>query len=130
MPSVHFACPNCRIRLSAEPDQYGTPASCPECEWTFFVPHFEENERVVKFYCPHCQRKLSANENQWGAEIPCPFEDCGKEILVPRPEWKAVPTSIVIHGTPPEPHQLVEEGEQMTRNVSPDEVKEESETSG
>jgi len=123
MASVHFACPNCKTRLSAEPEQYGSPASCPECEWTFLVPHFEEEEDRVKFFCPHCQRKLSATEKQWGMEIPCPFSDCGKEILVPRPEWKAVPTSIVRHGSPSDPKQLVEMGEQMTRSISPEEIR-------
>lgn len=124
MASIHFACPNCRIRLSAEPEQFGTPASCPDCEWTFHIPHFEEKERRVKFFCPFCQRKLSANEDEWGTEMPCPFEDCGKPILVPRPEWKPVPTSIVQHGAPPDPHKLIEEAEEKTRTrtVSPDDA--------
>lgn len=93
MPSIHFSCPQCRTRLSAQRDQIGTPATCPECEWTFYVPSVDEkeDEGVIKFFCPFCNRKLSATADQFAREIPCPFDDCQKPVLVPSPEWKALP---------------------------------------
>ncbi|MCB1234397.1 MAG: hypothetical protein KDM91_04955, partial [Verrucomicrobiae bacterium] len=105
---------NCETRLSAEPHQRGEAAKCPECEWTFHVPSASESAPVVKFFCPYCERKLSATEDQWGKEIPCPFADCAKPVLVPRPEWKPMPTGILKRGVA-DPNLLVREGEARSR---------------
>ena len=118
MPSIRFQCPNCSVKLSAEPDQFGTPASCPECEWTFYVPHLEGENRgsaIVKFFCPHCNRKLSATEKEFATEMPCPFADCGKPVLVPRPDWKSMPTTILRKGAP-DAKDLIAKAESINRN--------------
>lgn len=121
MPSIRFHCPNCRAKLSAEPDQFGTAASCPECRWSFYVPRLEGNnqkEAVVKFFCPHCSRKLSATSEQFATEMPCPFADCGKLVLVPRPDWKPVPTTILQSGKG-DVSKLIKEGEAINRPAHP-----------
>ena len=121
MPSIRFNCPNCRAKLSAEPDQYGSPASCPECNWSFYVPYLEgetNRDALVKFFCPHCSRKLSATKEQFATEMPCPFTDCQKPVLVPRPDWKSVPTTLLRSGKA-EISRLVKEGEAINRPAKP-----------
>ncbi|MCB1079538.1 MAG: hypothetical protein KDM64_17095 [Verrucomicrobiae bacterium] len=117
MASIHFSCPNCHTKLSAEREQFGTPATCPECEWSFYVPQISEEENgdaLVKFFCPHCNRKLSATRDQFATEMPCPFKDCRKPVLVPSPEWKPLPTGILKRG-PADAKGLVEKGEEINR---------------
>ncbi len=95
--SLKFECPHCDARLSAEPELYHTEIDCPTCAHTFVVPTPEDlghpAEEKIKFLCPGCGRKLSATEAQFGTEMPCPFTDCEKPVIVPRPEWKPVPTT-------------------------------------
>lgn len=117
MASIHFQCPSCRVELSAGKDQLGEPASCPDCGWTFYVPRDGGGDagEVVKFFCPHCGGKLSATPDQFATEMPCPHSACGKPVLVPRPEWKSAPTTILKRGGD-DPRGLVAEGEKLTRN--------------
>lgn len=118
MPSIQFHCPSCQTKLSAEPDQAGTPGVCPECEWTFYIPKNSQGpsqEAVVRFFCPHCSRKLSATADQFATEMPCPYPDCRKPVLVPRPNWKSMPTTILKRGGS-NPRTLVSEGESLTRS--------------
>lgn len=112
MTSIQFSCPQCHTRLSALREQVGTPATCPDCEWTFYVPKVEAESdatAVVKFFCPHCSRKLSATAGQFATEMPCPFEDCRKPVLVPSPDWKPLPIG------PGDPRRLVAQAEAVTR---------------
>jgi hypothetical protein len=103
--SLKFACPHCHIHLSAEPEHYSTQVDCPDCQQPFIVPKPEdigvapEDPHVVKFLCPHCTRRLSAVAHQFGTEMPCPHIDCLKPVLVPRPEWKPIPTTLLRSGS-------------------------------
>ncbi len=94
---LKFECPHCEARLSAEPELYRMEIDCPECAQAFVVPKPEDIDQpdadAIKFLCPACNRKLSASSKQFGTEMPCPFTDCQRVVIVPRPEWKALPTS-------------------------------------
>jgi len=136
MEELEFECPHCAQHLSAGPEFYGTEKGCPNCGGRFIVPRPEDfvegpppgsteavnpaaleqeiNETpAVKFLCPGCDRKLSATVREIGKEMPCPYEDCRVSILVPRPEWKPMPTSIIRKG-PKDPNELVRRGEALT----------------
>lgn len=118
--SLKFACPHCKARLSAEPELYLQQVDCPECSQALIVPKPEdigappENITTVKFLCPHCSRRLSALPPQFGTEMPCPFADCAKPVLVPRPEWKPIPTTLLKQGSA-DANDLVKKAQQMTR---------------
>lgn len=116
MAAIHFSCPNCRTKLSAQPDRIGTSAVCPDCRWAFYVPPANEEEPVVKFFCPFCNRKLSATADQFAREIPCPFADCGKPVLVPSPEWKPLSAERT-EGAAASPRDLVARAEAINRAV-------------
>lgn len=93
---LKFECPHCETRLSAEPELFRKEITCPDCMKPFIVPTPEDlvgDVDKVKFLCPFCNRKLSAGPEQFGTEMPCPFTDCEKPLMVPRPEWKPVPTT-------------------------------------
>ena len=78
-----------------------------------------ENRDVIKFLCPACGRKLSADAAQFGTEMPCPYTDCEVPILIPRPDWKPVPTSILRKGAAePSPSSLISEAEEILRKPS------------
>ncbi|MDF1815220.1 MAG: hypothetical protein P1V20_23675 [Verrucomicrobiales bacterium] len=118
--SLKFACPHCKARLSAEPELYSQQTDCPECSRPLIVPRPEdigappENLTVVKFLCPHCSRRLSALPPQFGTEMPCPHGDCAKPVLVPRPEWKPIPTTLLRQGSA-DANDLVKKAQDMTR---------------
>lgn len=118
--SLKFACPHCQANLSAEPELYGTQVDCPECQNALMVPKPEdigappEHLTVVKFLCPHCSRRLSASPPQFGTEMPCPHADCNGTVLVPRPEWKPIPTTLLKSGSV-DSNELLKKAEEMTR---------------
>ncbi|MDF1755601.1 MAG: hypothetical protein P1U89_22620 [Verrucomicrobiales bacterium] len=118
--SLKFSCPNCQARLSATPDLYHKQIDCPECSRALIVPKPEEigappeNLTVVKFLCPHCSQRLSALPPQFGQEMPCPHADCQKPVMVPRPEWKPIPTTLLKKGSIGA-NELVQKAQQMTR---------------
>jgi predicted RNA-binding Zn-ribbon protein involved in translation (DUF1610 family) len=134
LDDLKFECPHCAQHLEAEPDLYGREKHCPNCGGAFIVPfpdvyvegpppgsteavhppETEINESIaIKFLCPSCGRKLSAVASEIGRELPCPFEDCRTPIIVPRPEWKPVPSSIMRIGQD-DPNNLVRKGESIT----------------
>lgn len=122
--SLKFECPSCQVRLAAETEHYGKILNCPECSKSIQVPKPQEEvlvpteaEETVKFLCPHCSRRLSAVSHQFGKEMPCPHQDCLKPVLVPRPEWKPIPTTIIKKGSP-DVSDLVKKAEEMTRKKS------------
>ena len=121
--SLQFDCPNCGQTIPTDASHAGQPVDCPKCSWTVMIPKVEvliENRDMIKFLCPSCGRKLSATRPQFGNEMPCPYTDCEKPILIPRPEWKPVPTTIIQTGGE-NPNVLVAEAEELTRKPSPEE---------
>ncbi len=118
---MKFECPHCHSRLSAEAEHYGRTVICPECSQPISVPKPPSAEpqgagsqEIVKFLCPHCNRRLSAVSHQFGKEMPCPHPDCLKPVLVPRPEWKPIPTVILQKGNA-NVDDLLRQAREMTR---------------
>ncbi|NNE93881.1 MAG: hypothetical protein HKN23_19705 [Verrucomicrobiales bacterium] len=125
--SLKFECPNCKEVIPTDPLDAGQPTDCPACKWTVMIPKVDVlvgNRDVMKFLCPACGRKLSADQSQFGTEMPCPYTDCEKPVLIPRPEWKPVPTSIIQNGES-NPNDLIAEAEEKTRNPQVGEAEEE-----
>ena len=115
--SFKFACPNCNESIPADPTLAGESTNCPKCDWIIRIPKMDvlnESREQIKFLCPSCDRKLSATVEQFGTEMPCPYNDCKNPILVPRPEWSAVPTSITTKGEV-RPSSLISAAEELTR---------------
>ena len=118
--ALKFECPHCQSRLSAEPELYGVQVDCPECSQALIVPNAEEvganepTEEFLKFLCPHCTRRISAMQRHFGRELPCPHQDCQKPVLVPRPDWKPIPTTLLVNGSA-NVNDLVEKAKKMTR---------------
>ena len=119
--NLKFECSSCQVNLLAEPEHYGQKLNCPECSELIQVPHPKpkalvepEDNDVVKFLCPFCSRRLSALSHQFGKEMPCPHQDCLKPVMVPRPEWKPIPTTLIKHGSP-DVNDLVKQAEEMTK---------------
>lgn len=73
----------------------------------------EDHQDTVKFLCPHCNRRLSAVSHQFGKEMPCPHADCQKPVLIPRPEWKPIPTTLLKKGSP-DTNELIKKAQEMT----------------
>ena len=125
--TLKFECPHCFSRLSAEPEIFGTEVACPECSQSLIVPTPQEigvveeppDPSMLKFLCPHCDRRLSAVSHQFGKEMPCPHSDCGKPVLVPCPEWKPIPTTLLKHGST-NANDLVKQAQDLTRPIKQD----------
>lgn len=122
--SLKFDCPHCHARLSAEPEHYGKKVDCPECSMALMVPRpqdigaaLQDHHDTVKFLCPHCNRRLSAVSHQFGKEMPCPHADCQKPVLIPRPEWKPIPTTLLKQGSP-DTDDLIKKAQEMTGKTS------------
>ncbi len=124
--SMNFYCPHCQAYLSAGSEQYGQAVDCPQCSQALTVPKPPSpntptapmvdptQDEVIKFLCPHCENRLSAVSHQFGKEMPCPHPECNGIVLVPRPEWKPIPTTILKTGSP-DTSDLIRQAEQMTR---------------
>ena len=125
--TLKFECPHCQARLSAENGLFGNQIDCPECSQALIVPTPEElgvveepvDPSTLKFLCPHCDRRLSAVSHQFGKEMPCPHDDCQKPVLVPCPEWKPIPTTLLRHGSS-NANDLVKQAEELTRPIKLD----------